>query len=318
MLVNNTIVSIHNESEENFLNNLSWKNIPKEEDYIIDISEEVKTYFSNILIQLDITSESIYQDFLQLSISYESSCPEWVLSWFRSLKNKLTCSPLFFLLRWTNKLRLSPLEQKIFYLWVSEHFWRMDYNKWPFYEVYDRWGSYNKHQRYSDTRLSLGYHTDSTQKDNLPRYIWLLCFEQSNTWWESKILNMSNVYQTMLNQYPEELKILHTEYLRDSSSNENEYPIFQWINWRLVFRYMRRWIEIGYESSGMTLSTEKKEAMDALEDCMRQNPFALEFKMQVGDILLFDNTILAHDRTEFKDDGISKRLLIRTWIYSAI
>ena len=307
-----------NKWERDFLEQSIWKSLPNEVDYIISIPEEIVIYFKSLLTHLDTTSETIYKDFSDLNVKYKSSSPVWVQSWLRSLEYKITYSPLFFVVRWWDMLGLNFLKQKLFYLWIWEYLWMLDYQKWPFYEVYDRWGTYDKHQRYSDTRLSLGYHTDSTQKDNLPKYIWLLCIEQSRVWWESKLLNMSNIYRTMMNDFLLELKILQTKYFRDSTKKENAYPVFEWMNGKLVFRYMRRWIEIGYESLGMTLPPEKKEAIDVLENCMVHEAFPLEFKMQVGDILFFDNTILAHDRTEFDDDWISKRLLIRTWVYSAI
>ncbi len=302
------------QKEIQFLESYCWKSIPSEEDYVIQLLEDVKKFFDGMSLKIDPSSKTIYSDFLVIFKGY-NVYPDIIFNWFEEIRTKLRSYPLFCVIRGTQISGWDTVKLRVFYQWICENIGQLDYTKWPFYEVYDRWGNYWLHQRFSDTKLSLGYHTDSTQMDNLPKYVWLLCIVQSHTWWENKLINMNTIYQKLLEKYPAKLSVLESEYFRDSSNVINSYPIFQWINDELIFRYARQWIEVGYKSLWIKLQEDKEDAINTLEEFMSSEIYTLQFKMKEGDILFFDNTTLAHDRTKFEDGSNSKRLLTRSWIY---
>lgn len=300
--------------QKQFLDSHNWKSMPVESEYVLFVPECVIIYFESLYLNMKHEKDPSYKDYshiFQATKLLQSDVKEWIIH----LKKIIDTSIFFCLIRGWGISEWDGKKLRIFYLWICEQIGNLDYERGPFYEVFDRWWEYSIHQRYSDTRLSLGYHTDSTQKDNLPKYIGLLCIQQSEIWGESKLINMVNIYKRMIQENPIILSVLETWFFRDSKNHENSYPIFQWIDDRLIFRYMRRWIEVWYETLGTPLSIQKVSAIDYLDDILSQESLAMQFKIKEGDILLFDNTILAHDRTEFSDKDTSQRLLVRSWIY---
>ena len=130
----------------------------------------------------------------------------------------------------------------------------------------------------------------------------------------------------MQQEDPAALEILYGSFVRDvvtpgvdkTQENllRNRFPIFAPCarKGRIVFRYMRYWIEKGHNKAAEPLSDRHLAALDLLDKILRSNDQAVSFQLDKGDILWVNNRTLAHNRTEYRDTPQNVRLLQRIWI----
>jgi alpha-ketoglutarate-dependent taurine dioxygenase len=83
-----------------------------------------------------------------------------------------------------------------------------------------------------------------------------------------------------------------------------------------VIRYMRYWIERGHEKSGIALPKAYLDTLNEFDAFLEKPENQFRYAMEAGDILLFNNTFLLHNRTAFEnaDEASKERLLVRTWL----
>ena len=77
---------------------------------------------------------------------------------------------------------------------------------------------------------------------------------------------------------------------------------------------MRFWIEKGQERAGEPLSARALGALDILDDLISAPEQAVRFHLGADDILLVNNRMLAHNRSEYQDTPGNVRCLRRMWI----
>ena len=120
-----------------------------------------------------------------------------------------------------------------------------------------------------------------------------------------------------LKQNSEEEQV--TNYKNENVGEENATrfePIFQFVNNELKFKYQRELIETGHEKANQPLDEKQIQAINLLEEILRDSNQMVTYDLQSGDMMFSNNRWLIHDRTSFEDheDENLKRLLIRTWI----
>ena len=82
-----------------------------------------------------------------------------------------------------------------------------------------------------------------------------------------------------------------------------------------MFRYLRDYIEKGYEIKKKELPKKLKIAFDELDKLLANKRFMKKIKLKRGDLILLNNHILAHGRTTFKiGKNFNERKLYRIWI----
>lgn len=192
------------------------------------------------------------------------------------------------------------------------------------YDVKDRGGDYTQTAiPVSQTRAATGLHTDSSARRVLPDLVGLICIRSAKRGGESRIACAIRAYERLRNSAPELLKILERPHLRDivtpgadqTQRLDNQFPVFEEHTDRgLVCRYMRFWIEKGYEKSGVEPPPNLNDALDALDRCLEEEGSVAHFHLEPGESLWVDNTTTLHDRTAFDDDAESPRLLLRQWV----
>ena len=119
------------------------------------------------------------------------------------------------------------------------------------------------------------------------------------------------------------LLLLENPHLRDivtpgadqSQRLRNQFPVFSTDPDRgLLCRYMRFWIEKGYEKAEVPPPEGLSEALDALDRCLEEEDSVAKFRLERGEMLWVDNLTTLHDRTEYVDDPEAPRLLLRQWV----
>ena len=192
------------------------------------------------------------------------------------------------------------------------------------YDVTDSGASYkDKPIPVSQTRESTGMHTDSSVKSVCPRVIGLLCIRPATRGGNSRIVAAAETHEQLRAASPALLERLYLAYVRDmvtpgaersqQAVAQNRFPVFAWQG-RLVFRYMRYWIERGHDRAGLPLGLEDIAAFDMLDQELSAERNVLTFRMGPGEMLFIDNTTIAHDRDAYEDDPAAPRLLVRLWL----
>ena len=87
---------------------------------------------------------------------------------------------------------------------------------------------------------------------------------------------------------------------------------------RLKVRYNRGWIRRGHESVNDPLPPDTIAALDAFDELAGDDELMLRIRLDPGDLLLLDNTVVLHGRTAFVDhaDPSARRCLVRLWLRS--
>jgi len=194
------------------------------------------------------------------------------------------------------------------------------------YDVVDRGSSYlDKPIPVSQTRDTTFFHTDSARRETLPRYIALLCL-QDGEGGDNQLASASYVHDRMMREAPELLERLYQEFVRDivtpgtqrtdAALLANRFPVYEARDdgAKLVFRYMRYWIEKGAENAGLELDARDLEAMDLLDSIYGDPAVHAQFHLSPGDALFIDNRDIAHNRTPYEDLPGKNRHLVRLWI----
>jgi hypothetical protein len=192
------------------------------------------------------------------------------------------------------------------------------------YDVKDRGGDYTKTAiPVSQTRAATGLHTDSSALDVLPDLVGLMCIRSARSGGASRIACALRAHQRLVEEDAKSLAWLQQPHLRDivtpgadrSQRMRNQFPVFGDQSGRgVTCRYMRFWIEKGYENAGVDVPGGLPESLDALDGYLEEKGAVANFRLQRGEMLWVDNCTTLHDRTGYEDDPDAPRLLLRQWV----
>lgn len=170
----------------------------------------------------------------------------------------------------------------------------------------------NKSTRVYETNSYLPYHTD------LSDVVGLICIRKAKAGGLSSLVSAATVYNKILQYYPEYLSYYYHPALCDHLGDEQPTltPIFSYYDNKLSCRYMRAYIELGHERSGMPLSQVQKEALDIFDRFIQDPELRLDMMLEPGDMQFCNNYSVMHSRTGFDDyDELEKRRkLLRLWL----
>jgi len=177
--------------------------------------------------------------------------------------------------------------------------------------------------RYHQTREGGSYHTDSPQWINTPDYIALLCVRPAKTGGTSKFLSAYSIHNKFFQENRILLEQLYDKFHFDKRGEfkENESPtvfkpIFEYKNGKLVFRYLRDYIDKGHQIQNQFLSKIQNDSLNYLDKITKDDSITINYDLKSGDMMFSNNHRVIHGRTSFEDyeDINLKRYLIRTWI----
>jgi hypothetical protein len=168
----------------------------------------------------------------------------------------------------------------------------------------------DKQTRVYETNLYLPYHTDPSD------VFGLLCLRKGKSGGLSSIVSSAAVYNEILSKYPEYLGLYYRPMYYAHLGDETLSPIFSYHDGKLSCRYLRQYIELGYEMNGVTLSQVEVQALDLFDQIMHDEKVRLDMMLEPGDLLFANNYAVMHSRTSFEEfDEIEKRRkLLRLWL----
>lgn len=182
----------------------------------------------------------------------------------------------------------------------------------------ERLGDSDPKARGPSSRKRLSYHTDRCD------VIAFLCVRQAKEGGENYVVSSAALYNEMLRRRPDFVAALLKPYRYQRHNvdlgNELPYyeqPIFSFCDGYFAASLLRVLIERAYSDPGATPMTDIQcEALDFLEDLADEPDLHFSFRQQPGDIVLMNNWVTMHRRSEFvdHDDAQRRRMLWRVWL----
>lgn len=191
------------------------------------------------------------------------------------------------------------------------------------YDVKDMGQDLTKGARFSVTNYESSFHTDNSFGSSVLDYVGLLCLNKARVGGVSQVMSGYAVYDEMAKSHPEELEILCQPFhvdrrggLRPGETPTAYFPVMQWNEGELLFRYLRYWIQAGHEKVGQPLTPAQVKALDTLDETLKRPELMAEFNLEPGDIYFINNRWILHNRTAFEDHAEPdlKRHLVRLWL----
>ena len=163
-------------------------------------------------------------------------------------------------------------------------------------------------------------HTDGPQLNIPPKYVVLVCVKQAKFGGYSKLVNTGKIYNFLKNNRKQILKNLQQNFFFEKRGFEKRNkskvlfkPIFRKNKKKINFRYLREYIEAGHKIKNKALNSSQLKSLNCLDRLLMSNKFAINFKLNTGDLLILNNDQVAHGRTKFSLEK-NNRTLIRIWI----
>ena len=169
-----------------------------------------------------------------------------------------------------------------------------------------------------NTRKQLSFHTDRCD------VIAFMCLQQAKAGGENCLVSSAALYNEVARTRPDLLEELTRPYYYQRHNvdlaNETPYcqqPVFSFCEGHFAASFLRVLIERAYASPDLPeMSARQKEALDYLEEAANQPRLHVRFRQRPGDILLLNNWVTFHSRTEFEDypEPARRRHILRVWL----
>ncbi|MFO0996737.1 MAG: TauD/TfdA family dioxygenase [Alphaproteobacteria bacterium] len=93
-------------------------------------------------------------------------------------------------------------------------------------------------------------------------------------------------------------------------------PIFSERDGQVSCRYVRAYIREGAHALSVPLTAEEESALDAFDEVAARPDMHVEFLLEPGEVVFFNNLTVLHARTAFENapGPDSKRLILRLWL----
>jgi len=173
--------------------------------------------------------------------------------------------------------------------------------------------------RYHQTNAGGAIHSDGPQLSTPPKYVIMGCIRQAKKGGFSIVSSAEKISNFLQKNRPDILKTLQQNFYFErrgfNYSNKNIFnkPIYSIKKNNFKFRYLREYIEAAYTLKSISLSNEKIDALNFLDNLLKKKQFQHRYKLNEGDIIILNNNHLAHGRSSFKIEGSEQRSLMRVW-----
>ena len=168
-------------------------------------------------------------------------------------------------------------------------------------------------------RQELDLHTD------LSEIVATLCLSKARTGGASRFCSTVTVYNEVLAHHPEYLEVLYRgfPYYRAGEEGPGEDPVTPWnvpiysyLEGKLSARYVRGYITRGMAVLGREMSALEVAALDYMDEVAHRPDVMLEFTLEPGEAMFYNNYLVMHARTAFEDDIDAgfRRHLLRLWL----
>jgi hypothetical protein len=227
----------------------------------------------------------------------------------------------FVVLQGVSRDRYSPDDQAAIFWGLGTHLGRA-VSQSPMGDrighVTDVGGQDRRERAYRNSR-ELTLHTDRCD------VIGMLCLTPAMSGGVSGYASAHTIYNEILASRPALLEPLFAgfRYHRRGEELPGEPPITRepvpvLSEWEgtLSVVFLRSYIEMAATEAGESLGQDARLALDYFEEVARRPDVKLEFTLEPGEAIFFNNCTMLHNRTAFEDhpDPVRKRHLLRLWL----
>ncbi len=150
----------------------------------------------------------------------------------------------------------------------------------------------------------------------------LMCVQRGARGGLSRVASALAAHNEILATRPELLAPLYRGYFYASyglSSRVNPVtsyliPVFSCAEAKVSCAYYRRFMSLAAANLGELLSPDLVEALDYLDAVAQRDDMSFRFMLEPGEMLICNNFVTLHGRTEFEDSAREARRLLRLWL----
>ena len=180
-------------------------------------------------------------------------------------------------------------------------------------------GGQDRRERAYRTSRELTLHTDRCD------VIGMLCLTPAMRGGVSGYTSIHTVYNDILASRPDLLEPLFAGFRYHRRGEElpgepaitpEPVPVLSESEGQLSVVFLRAYIEMAAKEMGVPLTAVEREALDYFEEVARRADVKLEFTLEPGEAIFFNNCTMLHNRTAFEDgsDPARRRHLLRLWL----
>ena len=172
--------------------------------------------------------------------------------------------------------------------------------------------------RYHQSNEGGSIHTDSPHWENIVDYVGLYCSQVSYTGGETLLCNAKDVYDEINKTEPHLIEVLSQYFYFDKKEYKPgepktlHKPILFNKEGHFCFRYLRDYVESGYNIEEKKLSDIQTLALDCLDKTIKNN--TKKYKLEKNDAIIFNNLRVFHGRLSYTDSEKLTRNLKRIWL----
>lgn len=180
-------------------------------------------------------------------------------------------------------------------------------------------GGDDRQERAYRSRRRLKLHTDRCD------HLAMLCIRPALSGGLSGYASGLTAHNIILDERPDLLEVLYRGYHHHRFGQQppgealvtpERIPIFSVTDGVPSVILIRGYIDLAVEEGHVRLGDAEVEALDFLESVTEREEVNLQFMLEPGELSIFNNCLLLHNRTAFEDadDPAQKRLLLRLWL----
>jgi|HigsolmetaAR204D_1030405.scaffolds.fasta_scaffold07810_2 Probable taurine catabolism dioxygenase len=170
--------------------------------------------------------------------------------------------------------------------------------------------------RGSRSSAELYPHTDAFE------LVGLMCVRKAESGGLSRLVSALGVHNEILRTRPELMPALYRGFpqavfeAKFSAQPVTPYdiPVFSCVEGYVSCLYSRLFINAAAEKLGRPLPDDLVEALDYFEQLNNGDVYGMDFLLEPGEMLFWNNYVVLHARTAFKDTPEHRRLLLRLWL----
>ncbi len=162
----------------------------------------------------------------------------------------------------------------------------------------------------------LTWHTDS------PEHIGLMCIRQAASGGMSGMVSVLAIHNEIQRTRPDLLDALYEGYyyaipevkFTDKPLTDEKIPVFSNVNGVVSCMIAASFMREAAKKRGEPLPPKLAEGLDLFMELAGRNDMNLRFMLEPGEMMLWNNYLFLHCRTEFENSATQKRLLLRHWL----
>ena len=167
------------------------------------------------------------------------------------------------------------------------------------------------HRRGYRSSSELRLHTDSRA------IIALMTLQPAQSGGESFLASSATIHNIILRERPDLLAPLYCGSRWHSSEvglTAGNIPVFSSVDGHLSVMFFEDHIRRGAQANGATIPTDLDKSLTFFANVANRDEVCVRFMLEPGEIMISNNFVVLHARTEFKNSAEKQRLLARLWL----